>query len=413
MTGEEIVPIESTEGNVKIPIINKEQLERQLKNIKEKEKIAYVHISTIQFLLKGTFAQGIDSPVQLEIRDDRLRDLNDALIARGRGNLKETKMKFDINIQVGMSLYDINLSDSITIRYKLLRTNFMKKGNHPFSITYQINYALSNSHHSITFKNDSKISIDKLFRPVIELEENKSNGIFGRKISRIVEDTDNFENKRNARTSTSRQGSFLGPPAFDDSHNNELVKQSLVTNLNMEKQLNELSKAPIEIRLGFMQTPGLPKDGKCISLPRNLLPETQYVLSSSSGSRVSEQVCYVQATFNNITEILSWIALHQTTEHNQANIERSENIAKLLEKQFTKIIEILEQNKKDIKNELEIIQKIDDQRYETIFANQQRIINLFLEKAPREEENKQLDTEIRELKDIITELRKEYKYKKS
>ncbi|PWA67082.1 hypothetical protein CTI12_AA322510 [Artemisia annua] len=66
-----------------------------------------------------------------------------------------------------------------------------------------------------------------------------------------------------------------------------LATQSLVTNLNMEKQLNELSKAPIEIRLGFMQTPGLPKDGKCISLPRNLLPETQYVLSSSSGSRVS------------------------------------------------------------------------------------------------------------------------------
>ncbi|PWA95881.1 transport protein [Artemisia annua] len=325
MTGEEIVPIESTTGNVKIPIINKEQLERQLRNIKEKEKIAYVHISTIQFLLKSTFAQGIDSPVQLEIRDDRLRNLNDALIARGRGNLKETKMKFDINIQVGMSLYDSNLSDSITIRYKLLRTNFMRKGNHPFSITYQINYALSNSHHSITFKNDSKISIDKPFRPVIELEENKSNDIFGRQTSRIIEDTDNFENKRNARTSTSKQGSFLGPPAFDESHNSELVKQSHLTNLKMGEQLNELpiTKEPIEIKPGFTNTPGLPKDGKCILLPRNLRPETQYVLASSSGSRVSEQVGYVQATLNNITEILSWIALHQTPEHNKANIERS------------------------------------------------------------------------------------------
>ncbi|PWA56981.1 hypothetical protein CTI12_AA379110 [Artemisia annua] len=193
---------------------------------------------------------------------------------------------------------------------------------------------------------------------------------------------------------------------LSSSSGSRVSEQSLVTNLNMEKQLNELSKAPIEIRLGFMQTPGLPKDGKCISLPRNLLPETQYVLSSSSGSRVSKQVCYVQATLNNITEILSWIALHQTPEHNQANIERSENITKLLEKQFTKIIEILEQNRKNIKNELEIIQKIDDKRYETLFANQQRIINLFLEKALREEDNKQLDTEIRELKDIITELRK-------
>lgn len=46
----------------------------------------------------------------------------------------------------------------------------MYKGNHPFTITYQINYALTNSHHSITFKTDNRIHIDKLFEPLLKLE---------------------------------------------------------------------------------------------------------------------------------------------------------------------------------------------------------------------------------------------------
>mgnify|MGYP001555008701 FL=1 len=46
----------------------------------------------------------------------------------------------------------------------------MLKGNHPFTITYQINYALTNSHHSITFKTEDRIYIDKLFTPLLSLE---------------------------------------------------------------------------------------------------------------------------------------------------------------------------------------------------------------------------------------------------
>ncbi|AES59829.1 cell-to-cell movement protein [Medicago truncatula] len=46
----------------------------------------------------------------------------------------------------------------------------MKKGNHPFTICYRINYALSNSHHSIKFIGKNTIHIDELFTPLVTLK---------------------------------------------------------------------------------------------------------------------------------------------------------------------------------------------------------------------------------------------------
>ncbi|CAN1156296.1 hypothetical protein LINPERPRIM_LOCUS20128 [Linum perenne] len=46
----------------------------------------------------------------------------------------------------------------------------MKENSKPFSVTYQINYALTNSHHSLTFKDKEVITIEDLFKPIIHLE---------------------------------------------------------------------------------------------------------------------------------------------------------------------------------------------------------------------------------------------------
>ena len=138
-------------------------------NEKDRCKIAYIHISTIQVILKSTF-MGCNTPIELELRDDRIINREESIIAKGKGNLSEGKIKFDVNIQTGISLKDKDINKSITVRYELLRRSFMYKGNHPFTITYQINYALTNSHHSITFKTDNRIHIDKLFEPLLKLE---------------------------------------------------------------------------------------------------------------------------------------------------------------------------------------------------------------------------------------------------
>ncbi|CAN1127846.1 hypothetical protein LINPERPRIM_LOCUS29864 [Linum perenne] len=113
---------------------------------------------------------GINAPIELEIRDDRIINHEESIIAKGSGNLSYGIIKFDINLQQGLRLTDENLDSSIIIKYELKRDDLMKENSKPFSVTYQINYALTNSHHSLTFRDKEVITIEDLFRPIIRLE---------------------------------------------------------------------------------------------------------------------------------------------------------------------------------------------------------------------------------------------------
>ncbi|CAN1146444.1 hypothetical protein LINPERPRIM_LOCUS6623 [Linum perenne] len=172
MIGEVTIPFNQTNGNFLVQIINKEQIRKRLSKVKpeERTKIAYIHISTIQIIIKSTMKLGINAPIELKIRDDRIINQEESIIARGSGNLSYGIIKFDINLQQGLSLTDENLDSSIIIKYELKRDDLMKENSKPFSVTYQINYALTNSHHSLTFKDKEVITIEDLFRPIIRLE---------------------------------------------------------------------------------------------------------------------------------------------------------------------------------------------------------------------------------------------------
>ncbi|CAN1185559.1 hypothetical protein LINPERHAP2_LOCUS37625 [Linum perenne] len=172
MIGEVAIPSNQANGNFLVQIINKEQIGKRLSKLKieERRKIAYIHISTIQIIIKSTMKLGINAPIELEIRDDRLLDQDESIIAKGLGNLSCGIIKFDINLQQGLSLTDENLDSSIVIKYELRREDLMKENSKPFSVTYQINYALTNSHHSLTFRDKEVITIEDLFKPIIRLE---------------------------------------------------------------------------------------------------------------------------------------------------------------------------------------------------------------------------------------------------
>ncbi|CAN1273685.1 hypothetical protein LINPERPRIM_LOCUS15160 [Linum perenne] len=163
MIGEVTIPFNQTNGNFLVQIINREQIRKRLSKVKpeERTKIAYIHISTIQIIIKSTMKLGINAPIELEIRDDRILNQEESIIAKGSGNLSCGIIKFDINLQQGISLTDENLDSSIVIKYELKRNDL---------ITYQINYALTNSHHSLTFKDKEVITIEDLFKPIIHLE---------------------------------------------------------------------------------------------------------------------------------------------------------------------------------------------------------------------------------------------------
>ncbi|CAN1126959.1 hypothetical protein LINPERHAP2_LOCUS3735 [Linum perenne] len=172
MIGEVAIPFNQANGNFLVQIINKEQIGKRLSKLKieERRKIAYIHISTIQIIIKSTMKLGINAPIELEIRNDRLLDQDESIIAKGLGNLSCGLIKFDINLQQGLSLTDENLDSSIVIKYELKREDLMKENSKPFSVTYQINYDLTNSHHSLTFRDKEVITIEDLFKPIIRLE---------------------------------------------------------------------------------------------------------------------------------------------------------------------------------------------------------------------------------------------------
>ncbi|CAN1168598.1 hypothetical protein LINPERPRIM_LOCUS19277 [Linum perenne] len=172
MIGEVTIPFNQTNGDFLVQIINKEQIRKRLSKVKteERAKIAYIHISTIQIIIKSTMKFGINAPIELEIRDDRILNQDESIIAKGSGNLNCGIIKFDINLQQGLSLTDENLDSSVIIKYELKRDDLMKENSKSFSVTYQINYALTNSHHSLTFKDKDIITIEDLFKPIIHLE---------------------------------------------------------------------------------------------------------------------------------------------------------------------------------------------------------------------------------------------------
>nr|QXP00717.1 putative cell to cell movement protein [Blueberry red ringspot virus] len=131
----------------------------------DKEKIQYIHLSTIQILVKSTYAS-IDTPMDIIVIDNRIISKNkkEQVLGIIKGNLKYGVIKFDVSLHFAIPLVTKNLSQSIGILYKFHRQDLMEKGDYPLSITYSVGYALSNSHHSVDYIDQEIIHIDDLFK---------------------------------------------------------------------------------------------------------------------------------------------------------------------------------------------------------------------------------------------------------
>ena len=168
------IKIKSANGELEIALINNEELSKQIEKIKDQQKrskIGWIHISTIQVLIKSTYMKGINSPISLAICDKRITDDPiDQIIGIVHGNLANVNVKFNAHLGYAIPLSTENLGRSISLAYKFHRKNLMEQDDEPFSITYAINYALTNSHHSIIFKNRERIYVDELFQKIVKTE---------------------------------------------------------------------------------------------------------------------------------------------------------------------------------------------------------------------------------------------------
>ncbi|KAK4384028.1 movement protein [Sesamum angolense] len=90
-SGEFAIPMEFTGNVMKMQLIPKEEILEELSRLREEIAVTmkWIHIGTIEVVIKATFKEGIDSEIHLSIMDRRINNLRDGRLGTMIGNLKE------------------------------------------------------------------------------------------------------------------------------------------------------------------------------------------------------------------------------------------------------------------------------------------------------------------------------------
>ncbi|KAL0293193.1 UNVERIFIED_CONTAM: movement protein [Sesamum radiatum] len=165
-SGEFAIPMEFTGNVMEMQLISKEEILEELSRLREEIAVTmkWIHIGTIEVVIKATFKEGIDSEIHLSIMDRRINNLRDGCLGTMIGNLYAGKLMFDIHPRIAYNLADQDFSRVLTLHQDFKRKDLMKEGNRPYSITYRIAYALSNTHHSDLFLRKEYIEIPRIFK---------------------------------------------------------------------------------------------------------------------------------------------------------------------------------------------------------------------------------------------------------
>ncbi|KAL2237550.1 UNVERIFIED_CONTAM: movement protein [Sesamum indicum] len=165
-SGEFAIPMELTGNVMKMQFIRKEEILEELSKLREELAITmkWIHIGTIEVVIKATFKEGIDSEIHLSIMDRRINNLRDGCLGTMIRNLYAGKLMFDIHPRIAYNLTDQDFSRVLTLHQDFKTKDLIEEGNRPDSITYRIAYALSNTHHSDLFIRKEYIEIPRFFK---------------------------------------------------------------------------------------------------------------------------------------------------------------------------------------------------------------------------------------------------------
>ncbi|KAL2237553.1 UNVERIFIED_CONTAM: movement protein [Sesamum indicum] len=165
-SGEFVISMELTGNVMEMQLIPKEEILEELSKLREEVAITmkWIHIETIEVVIRATFKEGIDSEIHLSIMDRRINNLRNGCLGIMIGNLYAGKLMFGIHPRIGYNLADQDFSRVLTLHQDFKRKDLMREGNRPYSITYRIAYALSNTHHSDLFLRKEYIEIPRIFK---------------------------------------------------------------------------------------------------------------------------------------------------------------------------------------------------------------------------------------------------------
>ncbi|KAK4381146.1 movement protein [Sesamum angolense] len=129
-SGEFAIPMEFTGNVMKMQLIPKEEILEELSRLREEIAVTmkWIHIGTIEVVIKATFKEGIDSEIHLSITNRIINNLRDGCLGTMIGNLYAGKLMFDIHPRIAYNLADQDFSRVLTLHQDFKRKDLMKEG---------------------------------------------------------------------------------------------------------------------------------------------------------------------------------------------------------------------------------------------------------------------------------------------
>nr|UYE92288.1 Coat protein/Movement Protein [Sweet potato collusive virus] len=163
--------VQNMEQKVNLPLYNQQIFEKEIQKIpdKDKNKIKNIHLAAVEVIIKGYFREGIDTPIEILLCDDRITYPNNgSIIATLVGNLIYQQVKFKKIINYSISVRDKNLEKSLVMYWNLDGIKMIENSK-IFSIRLRNLYVLSEK-HIVKNKKQYKenIIIEPLFQEVIQ-----------------------------------------------------------------------------------------------------------------------------------------------------------------------------------------------------------------------------------------------------
>ncbi|KAL0331655.1 UNVERIFIED_CONTAM: movement protein [Sesamum angustifolium] len=124
------IPMEFTGNMMEMQLIPKEEILEEFSRLREEiaVTIKWIHIGTIEVIIKATFKEGIDSKTHSSIMDRRINNIRDSFIGTMIGNLYAEKLMFDIHPRIAYNLADQDFSRVLTLHQDFKRNNLIKEG---------------------------------------------------------------------------------------------------------------------------------------------------------------------------------------------------------------------------------------------------------------------------------------------
>ena len=88
-------------------------------------------------IISATFREGIDTPIDLALLDNRIMDKKEAILGIIRGNLKYQKLIVNLYPKIAYNIVDKDFDITLSLIQDFKRRDFMRVGNKPYSITYK------------------------------------------------------------------------------------------------------------------------------------------------------------------------------------------------------------------------------------------------------------------------------------